>query len=176
MRASQKCSGVSENKGACTAEQKAALRAAKNAAVRLLAGRDHTPRELARKLKTRGFDASTAERAIEACIQLQCLNEGAFARAYRKQMTLKGYGVRFIRMAMKQKGFKDRHIDAAFAEYDLTVDEMKAAQCALTRKCNALRYLPDNLKKKEKLFRFLISRGFSRETAYEALLLLAPDA
>jgi len=147
----------------------AAKRSAANLALRLLSQRSHTRLELNLKLKRRGVDRKIIDSVVAECERLDYLNDEAFARTYRKQMTEKGYGARYVQMAMNQKGFTDRDIETAFSDYDRVADEKIAAQIALVRKSKTLEYLPDNLKKKQKLYRFLCSRGFSPSTVFEVL-------
>lgn len=159
-----------------TTMEPAAKRAAANLALRLLSRRSHTRLELSLKLKRRGFDRKIIDPVVAECERLGYLNDEALARTYRKQMTEKGYGARYVQMAMNQKGFTDRDIEMAFSDYDRGVDERTAAQRALVRKAKTLNHLPDNLKKKQKLYRFLCSRGFSRATVFEVLNAKFTDA
>ncbi|MDX9788362.1 MAG: regulatory protein RecX [Desulfobacterales bacterium] len=158
-----------------SSSSKEAERAGKAAAFRLLARRNLTRRELSLKLSARGFDEKTTTRVLAACERLHYVNDNEFALAYRKQMTQKGYGARRIRMAMKQKGFTARQIDAAFSDYDLTTDENRVAAEVLARKINTLRHLSNDLRKKEKLYRFLYSRGFTQSTIFESFRTIQPD-
>jgi regulatory protein len=147
----------------------ATQRSAVNIALRLLSRRSHTRRELRLKLLQRGFEEELIDRAVAECVKFHYLDDEAFARSYRKQMTEKGYGARYIQMAMKKKGFTDRDIEVSFSDYDMVADECTVAQTALVKKVKTLGHLPEDLKKKEKLYRFLSSRGFSTSTVCEVL-------
>jgi regulatory protein len=147
----------------------AAKRSAANLALRLLSKRSHTRRELSLKLQQRGFDRKIIDPVINECERLHYLDDEAFARTYRKQMTEKGYGARYVQMAMNKKGFTDRDIEMAFSDYDNVADERTAAQSALVKKVKTLGHLPDNLKKRQKLYRYLCSRGFFPSTVFEVL-------
>jgi regulatory protein len=159
-----------------TTMEPAAKRAAANLALRLLSRRGHTRLELSLKLTRRGFDRKIIDPVVAECERLGYLNDEALARTYRKQMTEKGYGAQYVQMAMNKKGFTDRDIETAFLDYDRVADERTAAQSALVRKAKSLNHLPANLKKKQKLYRFLCSRGFSSATVFEVLHTIFADA
>jgi regulatory protein len=145
-------------------KERAVKRTAANLAFRLLAQRSHTSRELILKLQQRGFERETIEPVVAECERLRYLDDGALAQTYRRQMTEKGYGARHVQMTMKKKGFTDRDIAASFSDYDMVADERTVAQNVLVKKVKTLGDFPDALKKKEKLYRFLSSRGFSTST------------
>jgi regulatory protein len=159
-----------------TTTESAANRSAANLALRLLSRRSHTRFELRQKLIRRGFNMKIIDKVVAECERLHYLDDEALARTYRKQMTEKGYGVRYVQMAMNKKGFTDRDIETAFSDYDRGADERTAAQSTLVRKAKTLNHLPDNLKKKQKLYRFLCSRGFSPATVFEVLKTIFTDA
>lgn len=52
---------------------------------------------------------------------------------------------------------------------NMSLDEKAAAQSTLVRKAKTLHHLPDNLKKKQKLYRFLCSGGISPAIVFEVL-------
>lgn len=159
-----------------TAMSPAERGSAANLALRLLSQRRHTSRELGLKLQQRGFKKETVDSVVAECERLHYLDDEGLARAFRQQMTEKGYGAWHIQMAMKKKGFTDRHISVAFSDYDMVADEKAAAQSTLVRKAKTLHHLPDNLKKKQKLYRFLCSRGFSPATAVAVLKTVIADS
>lgn len=159
-----------------TAMEPSEGRSATNLALRLLSQRSHTRRELYVKLQQRGFKKETIDSVVAECERLHYLDDEGLARTYRKQMTEKGYGAWHVQMAMKKRGFTDRHISAAFSEYDMVADEKAAAQSTLVRKAKTLHHLQDNLKKKQKLYRFLCSRGFSPSTVVAVLKTIFTDA
>lgn len=152
-----------------SASPDAARRSAQSMALRLLSRRNHTCRELHRKLRQRGVDSDIADQVVAECKRCRYLDDEAFARSYRKHMVKKGYGARRIRLAMKQKGLRRRHIDAAFSDPDMAWDERALAQSVLAQKAKTLSHLPSDRKKKEKLYRFLYSRGFSSSTIIDLL-------
>jgi regulatory protein len=158
-----------------TTMEPAARRSAANLALRLLSQRSHTRRELSLKLQQRGFDRQIIDPVIAECERLHYLDDEAFARTYRKRMTEKGYGARYVQMAMNKKGFTDRDIETAFSDYDNVADERTAAQSALVRKVKTIGHLSDNLKKRQKLYRFLRSRGFFPSTVFEVLNAIVTD-
>lgn len=147
----------------------AARRSAQSMALRLLSRRNHTCRELHRKLRFRGVESDVADEVVAECKRCRYLDDEAFARSYRNHMVKKGYGERRIRLAMEQKGFSSRHIDAAFSDPSMAPDERALAQSVLAQKAKTLSHLPSDRKKKEKLYRFLYSRGFASSTILDLL-------
>ncbi|MFH0728240.1 MAG: regulatory protein RecX [Pseudomonadota bacterium] len=150
-------------------------RSAVNLALRLLSRRSHTCRELSLKLHQRGFERAIVDQVVAECARLTYLDDEAFARMYRKQMTEKGYGARYIKVAMKKKGLSDQDIAASFTDYDMVADERTVAEAALVKKVKTLSHLPEGRKKKDQLCRFLSSRGFSTSTVCEVLNMIRPD-
>jgi len=146
------------------AKAQASHRSAANIALRFLSQRSHTRRELSLKLQQRGVEREIIDQVVAECERLHYLDDEAFARAYRRQKTEKGYGARHVQSAMKKKGFTDRDIAASFSDYDMVADERTVAQNLLLKKVKTFGHFPDVLKKKEKLYRFLSSRGFSTST------------
>jgi regulatory protein len=145
------------------------IQSAEHIALRLLSQRSYTRRELNLKLRQRGFEQEIIDQVVAECERRHYVDDEALALSYRKQMTEKGYGARYVRMAMEKKGFTEQHIAAAFSDYDMVAEERTIAQNVLLRKAKTLGRLPDDLGKKEKLYRFLRSRGFSSSTIFEVL-------
>lgn len=135
--------------------------AAFSIAVRLLSQRAYTRRVLSEKLQQRGVDQTIADRVVEECERLGYVNDRRFAAAFKKRMTEKGYGSRHVKLTMQKKGFGDEDIAVTFSCPASETDEKAAAEKAFKKKLKALERLRDNAKKKEKLYRYLSSRGFS---------------
>lgn len=144
-------------------------REASQTAFNLLSKRSHSRLALSRKLERRGFDGDAIEEALARCDSLGYLDDAALARRWRIRMQEKGYGLRRIRMTLVQKGFTKEHIDGAFSGYDAASEEAALAQRLLARKLSAAARSPVDRKAREKWFRFLCNRGFSRSDALSAV-------
>ena len=75
-----------------------------NCALRLLAQRDHTRRELMRKLTQRGFIENAIDPVLDQFETQGFLNELRFAECYVTERMNKGFGVLRIRGELREKG------------------------------------------------------------------------
>jgi regulatory protein len=151
------------------AERSSSESACMRAALRLLTRREHTTWELTQKLSQRGFAAEDIEPVIAACVRLNYLNDGRAGRLLVEQLARKGLGHLRIRMEFKKRGICDRLTDAILNAEFTETEERRAARRVLQKKMPAYDSEPDSRKRKEKLFRFLLSRGFSAELARDLL-------
>lgn len=143
-----------------------AERAQKTALVRavdLLARRAHSERELRLKLAARGYEELEIEAAVERLKAERYLDDAALCRdlaaAYLEE---RKYGYRYIRCKLRERGFAADIVAEALGVED-EERELAAAAAVLARKYDAQRTGP------EKIYRFLLSRGFSESTAQRAL-------
>ena len=96
------------------------------------------------------------------------LDDGLFARDYARELALRGCGVRQIRYKLKLKGLSEEDISSALSEVCTEDDELERALSAGRFKLKSLKVSEPLLKKREKLYRFLLSRGFSGASVKEA--------
>lgn len=143
------------------------FRKAMDTAVRLLARRAHTKHEIRQKLKHRRFTADVIANVISECERLNYVNDEAAGRFYLRELRAKGYGRRRIRLSMKKKGLNSELTDTLLAEEN--IDEMEIARKAVSKKMAAFNREKDMRKRKEKIFRFLYSRGFSSSVIWELI-------
>ena len=80
-------------------------------ALSLLAARDHSRGELARKLAARGFAADAVDTAIDALAETGLLDEGRLAEAYVAERLRKGFGPLRIRQELRDKGLPNELIE-----------------------------------------------------------------
>ena len=140
-----------------------------NSALRILAGRDHSKQELARKLRQRGFKAKDIEKAISECIRFDYLDDERTSRLLINQMIRKGYGLNRIRHALKKKGLKGEGIQHILSEEVSDADEEDGARRMLKKNIRRFERERDLKKRRDKIYRFLFARGFSRETIIKVL-------
>jgi regulatory protein len=79
--------------------------------VALLANREHSRIELARKLAGRGFDAVAVEAALAHLAETGLLDEHRLAEAYVAERLHKGFGPVRIRQELQGKGLADDLIE-----------------------------------------------------------------
>jgi regulatory protein len=79
----------------------------RNAAMTLLANREHSRAELARKLSARGFDAAAVDETLAYLVETGLLDEGRLAEVYVAERLHKGFGPLRIRQELRGKGLAD---------------------------------------------------------------------
>ena len=92
------------------------------------------------------------------------LSDQRFAEMYLRAK--RGKGKYYIKRELLRKGVSEEVISETFKGSDY--DELESASKAAEKKISSISKLPE-LKQKEKLMRFLHSRGFSKTVIYEIL-------
>lgn len=133
----------------------------------LLARRSYHSVQLREKLKKRGASPPEIEKILTQLKEQKFINDDQYIQSYiRDQLARKPQGIRKLRARLLQKGIKgpavDRHLNAAAPQ------EPDLAAAALEKKLKTLEKVPPQ-QKKEKLYRFLASRGFNADTINRAL-------
>jgi regulatory protein len=136
---------------------------AMNAAVRILTHRDHSRYELKQKLQQRGFGGKVIDTVIAECERLNYINDPRTAHVYILQLKRKCFGKRYIRMALKKKRLGGTAIEKILPENYSEADERENAGKLLEKKKERFEREPDPRKKSDKIYRFLYSRGFSKD-------------
>jgi len=133
-----------------------------NVAVRLLSRRNHSRYEIEQKLKDRGFDADLTEKVISECQRLNYIDDKETARLYIQELKRKGYGTHRISISMKKKGLSGELTEEMLEQFNSESDELENARRVLENKLKSFEREKDIWKRKEKIYRFLYSRGFSK--------------
>ena len=144
-------------------------RSAMDTAIRLLAQRDHTRRELQWKLAKRGIADEVVQGVLTECEGLNYLDDTRAAQHYAGELQRKGYGCRHIRMALKKKGVNALTIEQTLADCNADDWEQAAADNAFQKKRRRFDREPDQRKRREKIYRFLHSRGFSSDVIWDVI-------
>lgn len=132
-------------------------------AMDLLALRPLTQFELQRKLSASGkFDDDEISAALQLCRSRGYLNDSLLASDAAQFLNSCSRGRGVIRQKLRARGVDAAIVDSALAELSPD-DEENAARNAAAGKMRLLVREKDPGKKREKLFRFMISRGFSPE-------------
>ena len=134
-----------------------------NAAVRILTYRDHSKYELKQKLQKRGFASEVIDTVIIACERLNYIDDKRTARLYISQLKRKRFGIRHIRMALKKKRLYGAAIEDFLLENYAKIEERKNADKLLEKKMKTFNREEDLKKRRDKIYRFLYSRGFSQD-------------
>jgi regulatory protein len=132
-------------------------------AVELLARREHSAQELARKLRTRGCDQAVVETVLARLAAERLQSDARYAEVYLRQRSEKGYGPQRIRAELQERGVDERLIGEAMrrAVDEGEVDWFERAATAYVRKFGGRPV--EDLKDRAKRQRFLQYRGFSHE-------------
>jgi regulatory protein len=135
-------------------------------AVGLLARREHSGRELRRKLDARGVEPDEAEAALRRLAEQGYQDDARFADMLVRSRIGAGQGPQRIRAELGTHGIDDSAVEAAFDENP--VDWTEEARRVVQR-----RYRPDELAdplRRRKVIEFLLRRGFELDVARTATL------
>jgi regulatory protein len=157
---------VTRNQKPVTSDQQ---QKAMNTAVRVLARRDHTRLEIEQKLKQRGYDQEIIQAVVAECERLNYIDDERTAKVYIFQLARRGFGFRRIRLELLKKGLRGDRFEQIVKESRLEIDERKIASRALQKKMKSFEREEDSKKRKNKIYRFLYSRGFSQSVISELI-------
>lgn len=117
--------------------------------------------ELRSKLSTsEHYTPEEIEEALEICCRRGYLNDTLLASDAAHYLNSCGKGERLIRKKLRARGISEEELSSALEEITPEHEE-EAAKSAAEGKLRLLVREKDIRKKREKLFRFLVSRGFS---------------
>ena len=128
-------------------------------ALRLLARREHTVRELTLKLQARQYDPDSVAEVLAELADQGLQSDGRFAEVFARGRAESGYGPLRIRSQLRERGVNDDAIRAALAQ--LPVDWFESCAAAWHKAFGAT---PDTgIKARAKQQRFLSYRGFDAD-------------
>ncbi|PKM10047.1 MAG: recombination regulator RecX [Gammaproteobacteria bacterium HGW-Gammaproteobacteria-5] len=143
----------------------AAYADAYNKALALLARREYSRRDLARRLDARGLPADAINAALDRLIEQGFQNDERFAGAFARTRAAAGYGPVRIRAELFGDGVADEMIEAALESCETDWPEL-AQELAQRRFAGNN---PADAATQRKLIGFLLRRGFTQSDAYAAL-------
>jgi regulatory protein len=139
------------------------------AAIRFLSFRPRSEKELRDYLTKKKCDDLTAKRIIESLTRDKFLNDEEFVRWWVEQRTiLKPKASRVIKFELKQKGISDELINDEGLMINDNLDFDNALKLA-EKKLRTIHDQANKFKVKEKLGRFLASKGFDWDTIKEVI-------
>ena len=142
---------------------------AMNTAVRILTYRDHFKFELKQKLLQRGFANEIIDTAITECERLNYINDERTAHVYIEQLKRKCFGIRYIRLSLKKKRLSGNTIEKILFENYTQAEEHENARKLLEKKIKSFSREADLKKRRDKIYRFLYSRGFDKDVIADLL-------
>lgn len=131
-------------------------------AIRLLAAREYTTRNLRQKLVRKGFPTEEIEAAVERLSAAQLLDDARFASVYaRQKLVIRGSSVRRVHQDLARMGIAREEATAAIDRVvqDEPIDVRRSIESAAKKKLASMSGL-DHAVKKRRLFAFLARRGF----------------
>jgi len=129
---------------------------AKQSAYRFLSYRPRSVNEVRQNLRKKGYEEAVIDQVIDRLIELEMLDDLAFARYWVEQReTFKPRGRRALRYELSQKGISRETIDQIVDD----VDERAAAQRAGRKKVPIWSGLPED-QFKQKMGQYLQRQGF----------------
>ncbi len=132
-------------------------------ALDFLAPRPRSKREVADRLRRKGFSAAAVDETIERLSRAGLLDDRAFARYWiENRERFRPRGRRALRYELGQKGVPDQVIDELLSE----VDETESAYRAALQRIRRWRSL-DPVTRRRKLSDYLRRRGFDYEVIRE---------
>lgn len=131
----------------------------------LLARRDYANAEMRFKLAAYGFRDSEIEKALQRAQERRYLDDTRFCRSFIDERLRRGWGRRKIESDLRRRGVRLEEIPGYPEDFYVDQDELERALEALSRKP-----VPTS-RSREKLVRFLVSRGYSCGVAYDAVRL-----
>ncbi len=132
----------------------------KDVCLRLLAGREHSKKELLQKLTVRGFDKDMALAVIDDFVQEGWQDDGRYAENYARSRILKGYGPVRIAYELQQNG-----VDLEIVDLEEIVQATAGSWMALLEQVYRKKFGQDEnqleVNEWAKRSRFLVQRGFT---------------
>jgi regulatory protein len=140
---------------------------AKRIALRFLAHRPRTVKEVRDKLRENEFSEADISRTLEALTRSGLVNDTEFARMYvRDALAMKSMGKALLRRKLLLLGVDKTIVQEVVNESFEGVDERSAAVDAGRRflqKSTAIREVSDKIRLRNRLSNFLARRGYSWE-------------
>jgi regulatory protein len=140
-----------------------------NTALRVLTRRDHSKHELSQKLKARGYAGEVIDEVISECERFDYINDERTAQIFIRQLHRKGYGRKRIQFELNLKGFRGKFIQGVLAKSISDIDEYQSAEKIYQKRARRFDREKDVLKRKDKIYRFLYGRGFSKTVISEII-------
>jgi len=131
----------------------------RQSALNALARRDYAERELAKKLKTKGYPTEEITPLIANLAKSGLINEHRFTENFIHWRRARGYGPLRISMELQERGIAEEMIAQLL---DITDNNwLTDAQRVWQKQFKGNK--PDDFKERAKHMRFLQYRGFTRE-------------
>ncbi|MGH8403462.1 MAG: regulatory protein RecX, partial [Gammaproteobacteria bacterium] len=128
-------------------------------ALKLLARREHSTRELTAKLTVRGYEPGAISAVIDVLAAKNLLSDARFVEEFVASRARRGSGPVKIRDELRSRGVDETLVETTLAEYQ---DQWPANAASVRRKRFGA-VLPQDYAERARQARFLQQRGFSAE-------------
>lgn len=128
-------------------------------AMKILSKRVYAESEIYTKLRKKNYPQNEIKSAIEDCKRYSFINDEAYACDYASLLNSRGCGALLIRRKLMQLQIADEYIEKALE--GIAENEIASARNAFDFKLRMLKTEKDKFKKKQKLYAFMVGRGYS---------------
>ena len=139
-------------------------RATRDAALALVARREHSTAEAAAALRRKGYEAAVVDATVAELQQERLIDDGRYAESLVRMLTGRGQGPQRVRHALLEAGISG---EAATAALDEAPEWSLLAADVRRRKFGAR--IPSDWPGRARQMRFLQYRGFSKDHIASAL-------
>lgn len=130
----------------------------------LITRRSHSKHELQQKLHCKGYNDDSIEKVIQRLEEYGYINDTKLANSlFHKYLQANKYSIKQIHYKLKQRGLPD----AILSEITKNHDDIEEWQSAL--KIVNVRFKNFDTVTKEKMYRYLASKGFSSSSIHRVL-------
>jgi regulatory protein len=135
-----------------------------NYSLKLLSIRDYTSEEIRKKLKQRSFSDATIVEVTRKLAEYNFINDDNYAEKYKNDcLKIKKYGINKIKNNLVMKGIARDTVD------NIEINEDEQYELCKEAAIKKEKILGDCKNRREKMFRFLISRGFEYDMAIKVI-------
>jgi regulatory protein len=131
--------------------------------------RDHSKHEISQKLKARGYATEIIVDVISQCERLDYINDQRTAQVYIRQLFRKGYGLKRIGFELNLKGLHGKQFQDMVSQSISLSEERRGADKIYQKHIRRFEREKDVSKRKDKIYRFLYDRGFSKTVISELI-------
>lgn len=143
----------------------------KQKAISLLERRNHSQKELELKLRSKNYEKELINEVLQGMKETGLIDDSSFAHQYAEEkLNRKKWGANKIKNELFKRGISNDLVSEVIAKLAAPADQLDSAAAAAEKKMlMVVKREKDNLKIKQKILAHLISRGFSYDTASEAI-------
>jgi regulatory protein len=132
------------------------------AALRLLTKREHSIRELADRLRRKGFDEAACSAAIARCRELGYVDDARFVRSRARQLLQSGRAVgQRLLLDLQQHGIAEEQAREVIAEMEGEFPPAGIMQALLERRFPHFNYQAADDRERRRVVNYFLRRGFA---------------